>query len=768
MEHLVSPGKKRLGIKGKLTLIILLLSSLPLTLLSIYMMVQQIGVQRENSINSMTSEIKSLKSRISLFLTRVESELTLVTKSTEMRKLFGLLENKKSIDQSLYDNTSREFQNILVDNDYYYKATILSPKGKEIISVIKDSINPRIEARESLSKMAKNYYSNVAHGLLPKEIFLSPSEIKVSGGNSFIPIIDFILPIFNKADSLHAIISVKIRAEKLFELLVSANTSHLRKIFIVNGEGYYIFHSEKKNNWNELFTKKSDENIFQDYSQDIAKKIFSGTKDSILLINDRILQFSPIFSGSKAKTERYFIIEDISEEEVLASLGSLKTILLTLVILQLIVTIFVGYKTAGSFLKPILQLIDGTRLIRTGNLDIVLKTSAKDEIKDLVDSFNELVQEWKYKQVLEKENRKLSQSVIQNPLAIIITNQNFVVEYVNPKVTEISGLTNELLKQTSVSVFNSQLLSVELKDSVLQSIQYGVPWMAEVKNLSKNGEDIWEQVTISAINDGEGKISNYLIIKKDISERKKMIDEIISMKERAEKLERLKSEFLNQMSHEIRTPINIINGAASILEDELIVEQNSELKKFFNSMKAGTERITRTIESILLTSELRSGTYETRIKETDIKEHIIPFVTQTGNRLSRQSEIGFVIEVPEGKLYAAFDEYSVQQIFSHLLDNAFKYTNKGSVSVSVSQSGEYIEMLVADTGIGMSEQYLENIFNPFTQEDQSLNRPYEGNGLGLTLIKEFCKLNNIDITCQSVKNRGTAFILRMKKAPTIR
>ena len=125
----------RIGIQGKLTFIFILLSSLPLTLLSIYLFNQQIGSWQEENIRNMASEIKGLKSRTTLFLTRVESELTLVMKSTEMKKLLTNLENNYNINSESLSNGEKEFLNIVTDNDFYLKASLLSKKGKEIISI---------------------------------------------------------------------------------------------------------------------------------------------------------------------------------------------------------------------------------------------------------------------------------------------------------------------------------------------------------------------------------------------------------------------------------------------------------------------------------------------------------------------------------------------------------------------------------------------------------------------------------------------------------
>ncbi|MDO8548541.1 MAG: HAMP domain-containing protein, partial [Ignavibacteria bacterium] len=401
--HKITP---RLGIQGKLTLIFILLSTIPLILVSIFTVKQQIDFKQDENLREMESDIKGLKERTSLFLTRVESEINLVMKSTELKKLTGNLMNDTGIDDQLQENAEKEFLNIVTDNDFYIKIDLLNKKGREILSVINDEQTPYAVKKSDLSRTTKNYYVQMVRDLKPGEIELSPSEIRVPDSDAFAPVIDFILPFYDESEKVTAIVTVKIRAEKLFELLVPSYGNSPKKIFIVNGEGYYIFNSERKDNWSSLFTDRYDENIFKDYSEEIALKIFEGKEKTTISHKERIIQSSPIFSGSKAVTDRYFIIEDVDAEVVMSSTDELQLILFVLILVVAILSLVAGFLTARRFLKPVKQLIKGTQIIRSGNLDYKLEIKTKDEIQDLINNFNQLVVEWKQKQLLEKEVQK--------------------------------------------------------------------------------------------------------------------------------------------------------------------------------------------------------------------------------------------------------------------------------------------------------------------------------------------------------------------------
>ena len=105
------------------------------------------------------------------------------------------------------------------------------------------------------------------------------------------------------------------------------------------------------------------------------------------------------------------------------------------------------------------------------------------------------------------------------------------------------------------------------------------------------------------------------------------------------------------------------------------------------------------------------------------------------------------------------DKYSIYQIISNIVDNAIKYTIKGAISIRIDEFDGKLKIEIADTGIGMSEEFLIIKFEPFVQEHQGYSRQFEGNGLGLTLVKGFCKLNNINLVVESEKDKGSKFIL---------
>jgi len=128
--------------------------------------------------------------------------------------------------------------------------------------------------------------------------------------------------------------------------------------------------------------------------------------------------------------------------------------------------------------------------------------------------------------------------------------------------------------------------------------------------------------------------------------------------------------------------------------------------------------------------------------------------------LAKEKNISFVLTKKTDDAFVYADEYSVIQIFSNLVDNAIKFTQEGFVKINVGRnlSGKLV-VEVKDSGIGISKEYLPKLFTQFSQEEHGYTRKFEGNGLGLALVKKYCDLNKIEITVQSEKGKGTTFTL---------
>lgn len=243
-----------------------------------------------------------------------------------------------------------------------------------------------------------------------------------------------------------------------------------------------------------------------------------------------------------------------------------------------------------------------------------------------------------------------------------------------------------------------------------------------------------------------------------VIERKNYEEELVYARIKAEEAVKIKSEFLAQISHEIRTPLNSILSFSSLIKSELNGTLTPELEETFKYIESGGNRLTRTIDLILNASKSQNNQYKIILEEIDLTKDLLKPIAEEFREPAARKNLNLKLEAPEEKLRLVCDLYSVHQLFSNLIENAVKYTRSGEVIISafINELGR-IQIDVIDTGIGISNEYLPKLFDPFSQEEQGYTRSYEGIGLGLSLVKSYAELNSAEVKVKSEKNKGSVF-----------
>jgi signal transduction histidine kinase len=241
-------------------------------------------------------------------------------------------------------------------------------------------------------------------------------------------------------------------------------------------------------------------------------------------------------------------------------------------------------------------------------------------------------------------------------------------------------------------------------------------------------------------------------------------EELETAKEKAEKADKIKSEFLAQMSHEIRSPINVVLSFSNLIRSEIEDKVDPDLREGFQSIDNAGKRIIRTVDLLLNMSEIQTQSYDFIPEKLDIVKDILHSILPEYFFSAKEKALSLSLDNCAVKTNIIGDNYTLDQIFANLIDNAIKYTNSGAIVIKVfNDETGLIVCEIEDSGIGISEEFMGNIFKPFTQEEQGYTRRYEGNGLGLALVKKYCELNGIDISVKSRKGEGTTFILKFNR-----
>lgn len=232
--------------------------------------------------------------------------------------------------------------------------------------------------------------------------------------------------------------------------------------------------------------------------------------------------------------------------------------------------------------------------------------------------------------------------------------------------------------------------------------------------------------------------------------------------EKAVAADRIKSEFLAQLSHEIRTPINTIQSFTSLLNDELLDSKDQEIKVYKEMIQRGTTRLIRSMDMMIQMAEFQSGAYESKIEKLNLFENILKPIISNFQKPVDEKQLSLRVVGATSDFYINGDQHSVSEMITQIVDNAVKFTEAGEIVLTLREGNNNHVLEISDTGIGISEHYIPFLFTPFSQEEMGYVRKYEGNGLGLALVKHYMDINDTKIEIKSKKDKGTTFKLFFK------
>lgn len=356
----------------------------------------------------------------------------------------------------------------------------------------------------------------------------------------------------------------------------------------------------------------------------------------------------------------------------------------------------------------------------------------------------------------EKQVKLLSRAIEQSTVTVVITDKNGNIEYANPKFTEITGYTIAEVQGKSTRLLQSGKQANEFYQNLWNTILSGNDWHGEFQNRKKNGELYWESAVISSILDNQGDIAFFFAVKEDITEKKKMLEDLITSKVKAEESDRLKSAFLANMSHEIRTPMNGILGFADLLKQPNL--SGTTKNEYISIIEQSGARLLSIINDIVDISKIESGQMKVSFSETDVNEQIEyiysffrPEIEKKGVKLSLN------IALPSKEAVINTDSDKIYAVFINLVKNAIKFTTTGSIELGYEKVDNFLQFFVRDTGIGIRPHLLNIIFERFRQGSDFLTRNYEGAGLGLSISKAYVEMLGGKIWAESEEKKGSIF-----------
>jgi PAS domain S-box-containing protein len=266
-------------------------------------------------------------------------------------------------------------------------------------------------------------------------------------------------------------------------------------------------------------------------------------------------------------------------------------------------------------------------------------------------------------------------------------------------------------------------------------------------------------VRVSAVSVRRSGISGKLVVLRDVSERARVKQVLQDAKEAAEAANRTKSQFLANVSHELRTPLSGILGSCEVLVEEPSTPQG--MVPDLERIRASGYELLRLIDELLDLSKMEAGRIELSPEPFEVAG-LVAEVAETVRPLAERRELRLEVEAAPGAGWVLADRVRLRQVLLNLVANAVKFTERGTVGVEARCEGEVGDggravFRVRDTGIGITPEQMERLFQPFVQADPSTTRRYGGTGLGLAIADRFCRLMGGSISVESVPGGGSVF-----------
>ncbi|MFR9704529.1 PAS domain S-box protein [Aeromonas sanarellii] len=380
------------------------------------------------------------------------------------------------------------------------------------------------------------------------------------------------------------------------------------------------------------------------------------------------------------------------------------------------------------------------------------------------------------RKLAEQQLRQLSLALEQSPDGVFITDTRSRIEYVNAAFLAASGYQkSEVIGQTP-SLLRSGLTPNATYVALWDAIHHGQRWHGEFINRRKDGAHYQVLATVSPIRQENGEITHYVTVQADITEKKQLgeeldqyryhLEEMVNERtlqlalahQRAESANHAKSAFLANMSHEIRTPMNAILGLTYLLKRDTPDRiQHERLEKIDNA----AQHLLSIINDILDLSKIDAGKMALELTDFSLTA-MLDNVSALMSEQARAKRLAIVIDIGDAPAWVHGDITRLRQALLNYATNAIKFTEQGSVTLRVRvtrplTTGYLLRFEVEDTGIGITPEQREKLFQAFEQADVSTTRKYGGTGLGLAITSRIAALMGGEVGVTSTPGKGSCF-----------
>jgi len=400
-------------------------------------------------------------------------------------------------------------------------------------------------------------------------------------------------------------------------------------------------------------------------------------------------------------------------------------------------------------------------LLKLGAVDYVLKDRNERlpfAVKRALDEANQKAEHKKAVTALQVSENRFKQVAEDAQEWIWEVDKNGLYTYASPVILSLLGYSADELvgKKYFYDCFEPGKKDA-LKQMAFEAFSRRESFRNfENPNVHKNGAIVILTTSGSPIFDDKGNCIGYRGVDSDITERNRMMQELLLAKEKAEESDKLKTAFINNISHEIRTPLNGILGFGQLLGDSGLSAE--EKANYYALLQKSSHRLMNTVSDYMDMARIVSGNMEVR-KTEFLLQPMFREIAENARELCAEKKIALELTIPKepAKLALHSDFEYLRKILNILLGNAVKFTKTGSIHCGYMQIPGFVEFFVKDTGVGIAADKVGIIFEMFSQEESSNTRGYDGSGLGLAIAKGLVKLLGGNIKVSTEKGKGATF-----------
>ncbi len=478
--------------------------------------------------------------------------------------------------------------------------------------------------------------------------------------------------------------------------------------------------------------------VGQKNTQNEVVRALQGIRDNERMFTDsdgyrKLVIAQPVGSGVRVLGAVYIVA---SMEELYATMNNINQILISGTLIALIFTAVLGAILSNTITKPIKEITNQVTAVAEGNFEQEVFVRGKDEIGQLGQKFNYMTNRLKEALAINEEERDKLTSILRNMNdGVIATDHQGKVILINRKAEELFKLNQY---QTNIQYIHPSL-TLPTTSSLMQSGNHHAQVYLEIKHSEE--ETITVKVNFTSIQKRSNGETGWIAVLQDVTEQ--------------QKLEQTRKEFVANVSHELRTPLTTLKSYLEALDDGAINQPNIS-ERFVKVAKSETERMIRLVSDLLHLSRLDSKQALMNKKLTQVTEMIEEIADRFSFQL-KQKNISMETKVLPENIKVILDRDKIEQVLDNLISNSLKYTSNGGLIKIFAQSvnDKWLEVSVADDGIGIPKKDISRIFERFYRVEKARSRNMGGTGLGLSIAREIIKAHRGDIQLESELGKGT-------------